>query len=63
MDTIELCEAIEAFTSNWQIRGPYHEGGDKPWYVLLNDEWLGDGFETKRRALEALLKHLQEHSA
>lgn len=59
----ELCEEIEAFTSNWQIRGPYHEGGDKTWYVLLDDEWLGDWFETKRKALESFLSHLQERAA
>jgi hypothetical protein len=59
---IELCEEIEVFTSNWQIRGPYHEGGDKPWYVLVDDNWLPDGFETKRKALESLLSHLKECS-
>lgn len=55
MSTLELTTAINAFTTDWSVRRPFHESKN-PWFSLVNGEWIGslDGFETRLQALQAI---------
>ncbi|STK94644.1 Uncharacterised protein [Escherichia coli] len=55
MSTLDLTIAINAVTSDWSVRGPFHESKN-PWFSLVNGEWIGslDGFETRLQALQAI---------
>lgn len=59
MNNVELTEAINKITTDWELRGPYHEDGGK-YHALLRDEWVGDGFDTKLQALRAIYEQLRE---
>ena len=43
MDFAETKKAIDAITTDWSIRGPYHEDDGK-YYALLRGEWVGGGY-------------------
>ena len=58
----ELEAEINQVTSDWSVRGPYHES-ELPFYALLNGEWVGAGYETKRQALAAILSAVESKGA
>lgn len=58
MYNIELTEAINAITTDWELRGPYHEDGYKH-HALLRGEWVGNGYTTKLQALRAIYEQLR----
>lgn len=58
----ELEVEINQVTSDWSVRGPYHES-ELPFYALLNGEWVGGGYETKRQALAAILSAVERKGA
>ena len=43
MDFAEAKKAVDAITTDWSIRGPYHED-DWKYYALLRGEWVGGGY-------------------
>ncbi|QLX39595.1 MULTISPECIES: hypothetical protein [unclassified Citrobacter] len=62
MDFEETKKAIDAITTDWSIRGPYHEDDGK-YYALLRGEWVGGGHIGKRKALDAILEKLTQEAA
>lgn len=59
MEFSKLKQEVDAITTDWQIKGPYHEGGDK-YHALLRNEWVGNGFDTRRKALDAIYEQLRQ---
>lgn len=59
MDFQQTKNAINAITTDWQVKGPYHEDGDK-YHALLRNEWVGNGFDTRRKALDAIYEQLRQ---
>ena len=55
MDFAETKKAIDAITTDWSIRGPYHEDDGK-YYALLRGEWVGGGHVGKRKTLDAIFE-------
>lgn len=51
--------AINAITTDWSIRGPFHEDDGK-YYAMLHGEWVGDGYLNKRLALDAIYASLSK---
>lgn len=62
MDFAETKKAVDAITTDWSIRGPYHEDDGK-YYALLRGEWVGGGYIGKRKALDAILEKLTQEAA
>lgn len=62
MDFAEIKKAIDAITTDWSIRGPFHEDDGK-YYALLRGEWVGGGHIGKRKALDAILEKLTSEAA
>ncbi|EPC6072326.1 hypothetical protein M8U49_11895 [Enterobacter hormaechei] len=62
MDFAEAKKAVDAITTDWSIRGPYHEDDGK-YYALLRGEWVGGRYAGKRKALNAILEKLTSEAA
>ncbi|WP_049025108.1 hypothetical protein, partial [Enterobacter hormaechei] len=62
MDFAETKKAIDAITTDWSIRGPYHEDDGK-YYALLRGEWVGGGHVGKRKTLDAIFEKLTSEVA
>lgn len=62
MDFAEAKKAVDAITTDWPIRGPYHEDDGK-YYALLRGELVGGGYAGKRKALDAILEKLTSEAA
>ena len=55
----QVQDAINAITTDWSIRGPFHEDDGK-FYAMLHGEWVGGGYLNKRLALDAIYSSLSE---
>ncbi|EHM0714250.1 hypothetical protein JDT53_12545 [Escherichia coli] len=58
----ELKKAINSVTTEYSVRGPFHED-DGNFHALLRGEWVGNGFETRRQALQAIYDKLHQERA
>lgn len=61
MDFQQVRNAINAVTTDWSIRGPFHEDDDK-YHALLRNEWVGDGFTNRRQALDAIYAQVKQEA-
>ncbi|WP_227699341.1 hypothetical protein [Raoultella sp. Lac1] len=55
----QVQDVINAITTDWSIRGPFHDDDGK-YYAMLHGEWIGDGYLNKRKALDAIYAALRE---
>ena len=62
MDFKQTKAAIDAITTDWAIRGPYHEDDGK-YYALLHGEWVGGGYLNKRKALDAIYDQVRKEAS
>ncbi|ECH0841164.1 hypothetical protein FPF80_01105 [Salmonella enterica subsp. enterica] len=59
MDFSETKKAIDAITTDWSIRGPYHEDDGK-YYALLRGEWpVGVSWNARKRLYQATIHNFE----